>query len=146
MKTHPFRILTVTVKVPLDFAYEFARHAENFPKWAARLATLTHTEEGWVGNTPQGDVRVHFAPENEFGVLDHSIKMEGQPEAYIPVRMVQNGNGTQVELMLFRRGELSDDDFEKQTALFKADLHSLKMILKTSARPPLELPGWSFAT
>jgi hypothetical protein len=136
MKTHPFRILTVTVKVPFDFAYEFARHAENFPKWAAKLATLTLTEEGWVAGTPGAEAIVRFAPENEYGVLDHSMKLQGKPEVYIPLRMVQNGHGTQVELMLFRLDQWSDDDFERETALFKEDLHSLKMLLEASAALP----------
>ncbi len=44
--------------------------------------------------------------------------------------MIQNGEGTQVELMLFRQPEMSDANWERDTRLVEADLRSLKKLLE----------------
>jgi hypothetical protein len=98
MRTHSYRILTVTIKV----------------------------------DTREGEVIVHFAPDNEFGVLDHSKSCKASQKSTSRSEWCRTETGTQVELMLFRRGELSEEDFDNQIALFKEDLHSLKMILEAS--------------
>jgi hypothetical protein len=131
-KSYGTRILTVTVRVPFAETYDFAHRPENFPKWRLRASSITRTEAGWIADTPDGRALLHFAPENEFGVLDHSIKLAGKSEAYFPLRMVQNGTGTQVELMLFYRGDSSDDYFEQETHRSKRGLLLLKNILESA--------------
>jgi hypothetical protein len=131
MKTHQVRILNVTIDIPMAVAYDFAQQPQNFPKWAAGLSnSLQKTDRGWVANTPAGDAIVEFSGPNAFGVLDHRVQMPGRPEVYIPLRMVANGDGTEVELMLLRQPDMSDNDFERDAALIEKDLASLKKLLE----------------
>lgn len=125
------RIVHISIAVPFDVAYEFAHQPVNFTKWAAGLsASLHHTEQGWVASTPDGEAIVQFSERNEFGVLDHRVTVPGRPEALIPLRMIPNGGGTEVELVLFRQPHMTDQQFEQDAALVEKDLASLKAVLE----------------
>jgi hypothetical protein len=127
------RILSTTIGVPLDAAYEFAQKPENFTKWAAGLAkSLRHTSRGWVADTSEGEATVRFSEQNAYCVLDHWVAIKGRPETYIPLRMIKNGDGTEVELVLFRQAHMTDEIFDQDTALVVLDLASLKALLETA--------------
>lgn len=131
MPTQQVRILHATIDVPLAVAYDFARKPDNFPKWAAGLSrTLHQTEQGWVADTPEGEATVRFSDPNPYGVLDHWVLLEGKPEVYIPLRLIANGDGTEVELVLLRQPGMSDADFERDAGLITADLQTLKVLLE----------------
>jgi hypothetical protein len=134
MATHEVRILNTSIDIPFETAYAFAHLPENFPKWAAGLSSSLHkSNEGWVADTPTGTAVVTFAGRNDFGVLDHRVKVEGQPEVYIPLRMMANGTGTEVELVLYRQPDMTDADFERDAGLVAKDLASLKKVLEASS-------------
>jgi hypothetical protein len=125
------RILHTTIAVPLTAAYEFAHQPANFAKWAAGLAdTLHETADGWVAGTPEGEAAVRFSARNEHGVLDHWVELEGKPEIYIPLRMIANGDATEVELVLLRQPGMSDADFDRDAQKVAADLQALKALLE----------------
>lgn len=133
MKSHQVRIISQTIDVPIAAAYNFAHKPENFPKWAAGLSKSLHqTDKGWVADTPQGEATVRFTEPNAHGVLDHWVDMPGKAEVYIPLRMIANGSGTEVELVLFRQPEMSDADFERDEGLIVKDLAALKRLLEKS--------------
>lgn len=126
------RNLSITIAVPLARAYERAHPPAFFAAWAAGLASsLHHTDHGWVAQTPLGEARVEFSPKNDYGVLDHRVRLPNKPEIYIPLRMVANGDATEVVLTLFREPHMSDADFAKDQGLVEQDLASLKRVLET---------------
>jgi hypothetical protein len=127
------RILHVTIAVPLAAAYAFAHKPENFPRWAAGLATALHeSEQGWVADTPEGEAQIEFSPPNDQGVLDHDVRIAGRPEIYVPMRMIANGDATEVELVLFRQPGKTDAQFDGDTTPVRKDLAALKRLLETS--------------
>lgn len=126
------RILHTTIAVPFDQAYAFAHIPENFPTWAAGMSSALHkTDEGWIADTPAGKAHVRFSDPNPYGVLDHWVTIEGKPEISIPLRMIANGEGTEVELMLFRQPDMSDADFARDAEMVTRDLAALKRLLET---------------
>lgn len=128
------QIIHTTVQVPFKKAYEFARKPENFPKWAAGMSSSLHKKDtGWAAETPAGEATVRFSEPNDFGVLDDWVKLEGKPEMYMPLRMVANGDETEVELVLFRLPEMSEEDFERDAGMVRKDLASLKRVLQENA-------------
>lgn len=142
MTTLPVRILSTTVGVPLATAYAFASQPPNFPKWAAGLSQSLHeTDAGWVADTPAGRAIVRFSDPNPHGVLDHWVRIDGKAEIYIPLRMIANGSGTEVELVLYRQPEMSDADFERDAASVTQDLAALKALLEGAASSPFPRGG-----
>jgi hypothetical protein len=128
------RVLHTSIAVPLTEAYDFAHRPENFPQWASGLASgLERRGDEWVGAAPQGEAIVRFSPRNDFGVLDHWVRLPDVPEIYVPLRMLANGDGTEVELVLFRLPGMSDADFEQDACTVKRDLAALKALLERRA-------------
>lgn len=129
--TSEARILHITIRVPMEKAYAFAQRPENFPRWAAGLAdSLRSTAQGWIADTPEGEATIHFSEPNPFGILDHRVVLDGRPDVVVPMRMVPNGDGTEVELILFRPPNMTDADFKRDARMVKADLGALKTLLE----------------
>jgi hypothetical protein len=126
------RHISTTIAVPFDRAYAFAREPANFAEWAAGMSSSLHEEDGaWVAQTPQGEATVVFSPPNDYGVLDHRVRLPGKPEIYIPLRMIANGDGTDVVLTLLRTPEMDDAAFAADGEAVAKDLATLKGLLES---------------
>lgn len=131
MMTSDARILHVTIRVPLAEAYAFAHRPENFPLWAKGLSENLHsTDRGWIAATPDGEAVIRFSEPNAFGVLDHWVEVAGRAVISVPLRMIANGDGTEVELMLFRQPEMTEASFKRDARAVRADLDALKLLLE----------------
>ena len=60
-----------------------------------------------------GPMRVMFSEPNRFGVLDHAVIPDSGAPMHNPMRALANGSGSEVVFTLFRRPEMSDDDFAR---------------------------------
>jgi hypothetical protein len=77
-----------------------------------------------------GRVEVVFAPENEFGVLDHVVRLPDGREVPNPLRVVPIDDGAEVVFHVRRREGMSDDDFAADAAAVTRDLETLRRILE----------------
>ncbi|MEO8444299.1 MAG: SRPBCC family protein [Gammaproteobacteria bacterium] len=129
--TRESRCLTVAIDCPLTEAYAWLSRPENFPHWAAGLATsLRKVDEEWVAESPLGQMKILFSPPNEFGVLDHRVYPEAGGEIYVPLRVVPNGTGCELMLTLFRMPGMTDERFAADAELVRRDLSFAKKILE----------------
>lgn len=126
------RPISVSIARPADQVYDFAQRPESFPKWAAGLGgTLTRDGDRWIAHGPDGDVHVRFSPRNPHGVLDHWVTLPDGTEVSIPLRVVANGDGAEVTLILFRLPGMDDAQFERDQGMVAADLAKLKALLES---------------
>jgi hypothetical protein len=104
---------------------------EDFPKWASGLssAQLTTAGETWKGQGPEGPITIRFTPHNQFGVMDHYVDTGTAPEIYVPLRVIENGGGAEVQLTLFRQPGMSMEQFEADAEMVGRDLQALKELL-----------------
>jgi hypothetical protein len=58
------------------------------------------------------------------------VKTSTGIELFIPMRVVKNGDGTEVVFTLFQTPELSDVQFDDDAKLVEQDLFSLKNIME----------------
>lgn len=126
------RHVTVSIaRAPAD-VYAFAAKPENMPKWASGLGASFRNEGGeWlVDGGPVGTVKVRFTPPNTFGVLDHDVVFESGVAVHNPLRVVPNGDGSEVTFALFRQPGMSDEQLETDAAIVAADLATLKRLLE----------------
>jgi hypothetical protein len=125
------RPITVSIARSAVEVYAFACQPESFPKWAAGLgAGLTRDGYRWIAHGPDGDVEVRFSPENAYGVLDHWVTLPDGTELSIPLRVVENGDGAEVTLTLFRAPGMDDATFERDQGMVAKDLAKLKALLE----------------
>lgn len=132
MTTHPSRTLSVSIGHPPGDVYAFASDPENLPKWAKGLGQSVRKQgSGWIVETPQGPMKFRFAERNPFGVLDHYVTTPSGVEVYVPMRVVSNGDGSEVLLTLFRLPGMSDERYAEDQRLVERDLRILKELLES---------------
>lgn len=125
------RTISVSIACPFDRAYTFAHIPENFALWAAGLAdSLRPDGDRWVADTPAGEAEVRFSQPNDHGVLDHHVLLAGEAEIYIPLRMIPNSEGTELIFTLFRQPEMDDAAWDRDEALVRKDLETLRRLLE----------------
>lgn len=127
------RHVSVWIGAAPDAVYEFAADPQNLPRWAAGLAEgqVRRSADGWVADSPMGRVSVEFTPLNEFGVLDHVVRLSSGEAVYNPMRVIPAGPGEagcEVVFTVRRRTGVTDDEFESDVAMVAADLDALRRL------------------
>jgi hypothetical protein len=123
------------VEVAPETVYEFAADPQTWPRWAAGLAEggLRQTADGWVADSPMGQVSVEFTPPNAFGVLDHVVHLPSGEAVYNPLRVVPVGFGEprcEVVFTVRQREGMTDAQFEADAQAVAADLATLKRLVE----------------
>jgi hypothetical protein len=129
------RHVSVWIEAAPEVVYEFASDPHGWRQWAAGLAEggLRQTADGWVADSPMGEVTVEFSPLNEFGVLDHVVRLPSGEAVYNPLRVVPGGVGEPRCEVLFtvrQRAGMSDAEFDADAAAVAADLDTLRRLLE----------------
>lgn len=132
MTTLPARIIHIGIERSVDEVYAYASDPRNMQHWASGLASgLIQNGEEWIGDGgPIGKITVRFSPENSYGILDHTVSMENGLVVENPLRVVANGDGTEIMFTLLKRPDLDDAGFEADAAHVLKDLGTLKSILE----------------
>ena len=129
------RHVSILIEVPPEVVYEFAADPQTWPRWAAGLAEggLRQTADGWVADSPMGQVTVEFAPPNAFGVLDHIVRLPSGDTVYNPMRVVPCGIDEPRCEVVFAVRQLSgttDEQFDADANAVAADLATLKRLVE----------------
>lgn len=126
------RIIHLSVEKPWAQVYGFASDPKNMPRWAAGLGGgLKPDGNDWIADGgPLGEVRVNFAPVNEFGVIDHVVTLPDGLKVYNALRVTPNGSGAEVSFTLLRLDGMTDEEFEQDASAITADLETLKSLLE----------------
>lgn len=82
-----------------------------------------------VAASPMGDVRVRFAPPNDFGVLDHDVTLPSGEVVNNPLRVLDHPDGAEV-VFTVRQLDASDEDFERDCATVARDLEALRELVE----------------
>jgi hypothetical protein len=123
--------ISVSINRSAAQVYEFASNPENLPKWAAGLSgSIKKVNEDWIAEAPMGRVKVKFAEKNQFGVLDHDVTLPSGVNVYNPMRILPNNDGSELVFTLYRRPDMSDQEFAEDTKSVEKDLAKLKTLLE----------------
>jgi len=129
--TQQVRHISVSINRPPRSVYAFVSNPENLPTWATGLSGSIRKVKGeWIADAPMGKVKVKFAEENKFGVLDHEVVLESGVKVYNPMRVIANGKGSEILFTLIRQPEMSDKKFAEDAKWVKKDLRILKDLLE----------------
>jgi uncharacterized membrane protein len=129
--TNQVRHISVSIDRPPDGVYSFVSNPENLPKWATGLGGSIKKVNGeWIADAPMGKVKIKFAEENKFGVLDHEVVLESGVTINNPMRVIANGKGSEVFFTLIRQQEVSDEKFAQDARWVEKDLKILKGLLE----------------
>ena len=125
------RLIRISIACGPQEVYDFASDPANLPRWASGLGTsIKNINEEWVAETPNGPVKVRFAPRNDLGVLDHYITLPTGAVIYVPLRVISNGSGSELTFTLFRQPDMTDQKFQEDAEWVLRDLTKLRDILE----------------
>jgi len=131
--TFKSRHISVSIKQSADQVYEFASNPENLPKWASGLSgSIKNVNGDWVAESPMDKVKIEFAVQNIFGVLDHDITLSSGKKFYNPMRVFPNNDGSELIFTLYLRPGMTDQVFAEDAATVAKDLQKLKTLLEGS--------------
>ena len=130
--TFPTKQISVSINRSAADVYHFAGNPENLPKWAEGLSKskMSKVDGEWIADSPMGKVKVRFAKDNNFGVLDHDVVLPSGEVNHNPLRVVKNNNGSEVIFTLFHLPRMSDTEFNHDAELVEKDLKRLKAVLE----------------
>lgn len=130
--TLPAEHISVTIECPPQDVYNYVANAENLAEWASGLtdAKLEKAGEDWIASSPMGRVKLRFAPRNSFGVADHDVTLPSGEVNHNPLRVVKNGDGSELLFTLYRQPGMSDPAYAKDRENILRDLHTVKKILE----------------
>ena len=77
-------------------------------------------------------MKVHFVKPNAFGVLDHEVTLESGVTVLNSMRVVPNGSGSELVMVLFHRPDMTNDEFERDLAAVTDDLARMKKTAEVS--------------
>lgn len=114
-KTWTAKHISISINVTKAIAYEFVSDLRNLSKWADGI---------------DESMKITFAPKNNFGVLDHDVTLSSGETFYNPMRVIENGSGSELIFTLFKTGATTEVDFEKDAAQILTDFSRLKVLLE----------------
>ena len=125
------RHIGIAIDRPAGEVYAYAGNPANLPEWAAGLGgSVEHVDGQWVAESPMGRVAVGFAPDNQFGVLDHRVTLPSGLVVDNPMRVIADGAGCEVLFTVRRQPGMTDEEFERDADAVRADLGTLKRVLE----------------
>ncbi len=129
--TFKSRHVDISISRSADKVYDFVSNPQNLPLWAGGLSgSIKNVNGDWVAESPMGIVKIKFADKNRFGILDHDVTLPSGETFYNPMRVISNGDGSELVFTLYQRPGMSDRDFEKDEEQIKTDLKRLKTIIE----------------
>ena len=121
-------IVHVSIFSPPTAVVGFLRDVYNWKSWAPWIRAIERSSErDWVLDTEAGTMKLHFVEPNSFGVLDHVVALTSGVRAFNPMRVVPNGRGSELIMVVFHRPDDSDEEFERDVAAVRADFARLKV-------------------
>ncbi len=129
--TWPVLHISQTIEADLAAVLAIAGKPEKLPLWAAGLSAGIRRESGrWLSDSPMGTVEVRFIGPVAVGILDHDVTLPDGAVIHNPLRVLRNGEGSEVVFSIFQRRGMTDDRFRADAALVREDLSHLKKLVE----------------
>jgi hypothetical protein len=130
--TYPAKHISISIARSPEDVYKFVSSGENLPLWAAGLsgAKIEKSGSDWIADSPMGKVKVRFAEKNSNGIADHDVTLPSGEVNHNPLRILKNGDGSEVVFTLYRLPRMNDKDFASDAGMIEKDLATLKKVLE----------------
>jgi hypothetical protein len=139
MRVRPVEVVHVSILAPPRDVIAFLVDVHNWTTWAPWIRSVSRSSAGdWTLDTDAGPMKVHFVEQNAFGVLDHEVTLASGVRALNSMRVLANGSGSELVMVLFQAPEASTEQFERDVQAVRDDLARIKTVAEALARRPVD--------
>jgi carbon monoxide dehydrogenase subunit G len=127
MSVHRAVVVHVSILASPESVIAFLSDMEKWKTWAPWIRSVERvSKERWSLDTTDGAMTVRFVESNSLGVLDHEVSLESGMTVRNAMRVVPNGSGSELEMMVIQLPEMSAEQFERDVQLVTDDFARLK--------------------
>jgi hypothetical protein len=105
----------------------FLSDMQNRKTWAPWIRSVAKSSpRDWTLETEAGLMKVHFVEPNSFGVLDHHVTLASGVTVLNAMRVLPNGTGSELVMVLFQSPATSTSEFERDIQAVTDDFARIK--------------------
>lgn len=125
-------VVHTSIHAPPRRVYEYLCDLRNWPRFAPWIRSVRTTSGGGgTFETDDGPMHLRFGAANAFGILDHHVTTASGSEIYNPLRVIANGDGSELVFVLFQAESVSDDEFAADRKAVERDLARIRKLLES---------------
>ncbi len=130
---NPSHTLSISIaRKPEDVA-RYVADPRHLAQWAGAFCTSVRPDgDGWRIQTDEGEFGVRFHASIEHGILDHVVELDEDVQVYVPMRVVPNGEGSEVLFTLFRMPAMPEQRWANDLTMVAADLERLRQVMESA--------------
>lgn len=140
MKTYHLKYISISINKPANEVYRYASNPKNWPAWTVFIRSVVKENNTWFAVSDLGRIKIEFVPENNFGIIDHWVTLANGTTVYNPMRVIENGQGSEFVFTLFRMPYMTEEIFEQDAMAVMNDLKTLKKILEANHKAVIGKP------
>jgi carbon monoxide dehydrogenase subunit G len=129
MNVQRTEVVHVSILAPRQEVIAFLSDLENWKTWAPWIRSVSKSSpRGWTLETEAGQMKVRFVEQNSLGVLDHEVTLASGLTVLNSMRVLPNGSGSELVMVLFQSPGVSPKEFERDIQAVTNDLARLKKV------------------
>ncbi len=135
--THLAKTLTASLPGTPQDVFAYISNPNNLSAWHSSFCRAVRAENtGYSVESPRGAVPVRFLRDDHTLVLDILAEVSDGIELASAIRLLSNGQGTEMVWTLVKPEGLSDSVFHEQLRWAGSALHNLRKLPKSEAKAP----------
>jgi hypothetical protein len=135
MNVQRTEVVHVSILAPRQEVISFLSDLTNWKTWAPWIHSVRRSSaRDWTLETQAGPMKVHFVEPNALGVLDHEVTLASGVTVLNSMRVLANGSGSELVMVVFQSPEASTEEFERDVQAVRDDLARLKKVAEGLTR------------
>jgi hypothetical protein len=112
----------------------FLVDVHDWTTWAPWIRSVSRSSaRDWMLDTDAGPMKVRFVEQNTLGVLDHEVTTASGVAVLNSMRVLANGSGSELVMVVFQSPEASTEQFERDVQAVRDDLARIKTVAESMA-------------
>ena len=120
-------VVHTSILAPPQDVVAFLSDMQNWKTWASWIRSVARSSpRDWTLETETGLMKVHFVEPNPLGVLDHHVTLASGVTVFNAMRVLPNGTGSELVMVLFQSPAASTSEFERDIQAVTEDFARIK--------------------
>jgi hypothetical protein len=127
MPTFRSEVIHTSILARPEDVVAFLRDVSRWTTWAPWVRSASPTApNAWALDTDTGRMTIDFVEPNANGVLDHRVTLESGLTVVNSMRVLANGAGSELVMVLLQQPGVSTEEFERDVRAVREDLVRIK--------------------